>query len=88
MAINLSRSIFIEITESVSWFPSISLLFCLFPFGVGLSAELELDDHSKHFNLSSSSKQQILQLPGVWMLKGQHWLHLSEPKGPGVALLN
>ena len=47
MAINLSRSISIEMSESVSWFPSIPLLFCLFRFGVGLSAELELDDRSK-----------------------------------------
>ena len=47
MAISLSRSISIEISESVSWFPSISSLFCLFRFGVGLSAELELDERSE-----------------------------------------
>ena len=64
MAINLSRSISIEISgESVSWFPSISLLFCLFDrFGVGLSAELELDDRSERFNMSTRSKQQIFSI--------------------------
>ena len=30
MAISLTRSISMDISESVSWFPSISMLFCLF----------------------------------------------------------
>ena len=59
MAINLSRSISIDISEPVSWFPSISTLFCLFRFVVGLSAELELDEHSERLNMSTSSEYQI-----------------------------
>ena len=42
MAFNLSKSISIELSESVSWFPSISLLLCLFRFRDGLAVELEL----------------------------------------------
>ena len=59
MAINLSRSISIEMSESVSWFASISSLFCLFRLGVGLSAELELDARPERFNMGTSSKQQL-----------------------------
>ena len=69
IAINLSRSISIEMSESVSWFASISSLFCLFRFGVGLSVELELDECSEHFNMGTSSKQQLFQILAVLMLK-------------------
>ena len=88
MAINLSRSISIEMSESVSWFASISSPFCLFRFVVGLSAELELDERSERFNMRTSSKQQLFQIPAVLMLKRYHWLHLSELKWPGMTLLN
>ena len=60
MARNLSRSISIEMSESVS----MSSLFCLFRFGVGLSAELELDERSERFDMRTSSEQQLFQLPG------------------------
>ena len=60
MAIYLSRSISIEISKSVSRFPSISSLFCLFRVRDGLSAELELDERSERFFMSTSSEQQIL----------------------------
>ena len=60
MALNLSRSISIEMSGSVSLFASISsLFFCLFRFGVGLSAELELDERSERFDMRTSSKQQL-----------------------------
>ena len=77
-----------EMSESVSWFPSIPSLFCLFRFGVGLSAELELGERSERFNMRTSSKKQLFQLPAVLMLKRHHWLHLSELKWPGMTLLN
>ena len=53
MAVNLSRSISMEISESVS---AISLPFCLFRFGVGLSAELELDERSERFDMNTGGQ--------------------------------
>ena len=88
MAINLSRSISIEMNESFSRFPSISSLFCLFRFGVGRSAELELDERSEPFDMSTSSEQQILSYTPCIEVKRHHWLHLNERKRPGLALLN
>ena len=61
MAINLSRSTSMEISESVSWFPSISSPFYLFRFGIGLS-EVKLYDRSERFNVSTSSKHQIVSI--------------------------
>ena len=60
MALNLSRSISIEMSGSVSLFVSISsLFFCLFRFGVKLWVELELDERSERFDMRTSSKQQL-----------------------------
>ena len=64
IAVNLSRSISVEASKSVSWFPSISSLFCLFRFGVGLSVELELDERSPHFNMGTSSKTTDVSVIG------------------------
>ena len=74
MALNLSRSISVELSEAVSWFLSISSLFCLFRFGVGLSAELELDDRSERFDMRISSEQQLFQLPGCFDVKKKTFL--------------
>ena len=74
MALNLSRSISVELSEAVSWFLSISSLFCLFRFGVGLSAELELDDRSERFDMRISSEQQLFQLPGCVDVKKKTFL--------------
>ena len=56
-------------SESVSWFASISSLFCLFRLGVGLSAELELDERSERFNMGTSSKQTIVLNTGCTDVK-------------------
>jgi len=70
MVVNLSWSISIEVGESVSWSPSISSPFYLFRFRAGFSAELELDERSERFDMSTSSQiNQCFQLPGVLMLK-------------------
>ena len=74
MALNLSRSISVELSEAVSWFLSISSLFCLFRFGVGLSVELELDECSERFDMRISSKQQLFQLPGCVDVKKKTFL--------------
>ena len=71
---NISRSISVELSEAVSWFLSISSLFCLFRFGVGLSAELELDERSERFDMRISSEQQLFQLPGCVDVKKKTFL--------------
>ena len=81
MALNLSRSISVELSEAVSWFLSISSLFCLFRFGVGLSAELELDDRSERFDMN---KQRATIVSITWLcrcyekdISGYIWVNLK-----------
>ena len=74
MALDLSRSISVELSEAVSWFLSISSLFCLFCFRVGLSVELELDERSERFDMRISREQQLFQLPGCVDVKKKTFL--------------
>ena len=55
-AFNLSRSIFIEVCESVFCSFSISSLLCLFRFGEELEVELELDDRSERFDMRKAGR--------------------------------
>ena len=88
MAVYLSRSISVEVSESVSWFPSISSPFCLFRFGVGQSAELELDERSPRFNMRTSSKTTDVSIIGCFDVKKTSLVAFERHKWPGMTLLN
>ena len=61
-AFNLSRSIFTEVCESVSWSFSISPLLCLLRVGEGLEVELELDDRSESFKMRTDGRLRMFQV--------------------------
>jgi len=55
---------------------------------INLVRSLNLTNVPNTLTSVEAANNKYFQSPSVLVLKRDHWLHLSEPKWPGMALLN